>query len=70
MNLKNMTTEKLCELFELTENMNDENIPTVRGWIMDEIQKRNPDGFNEWLEDDLSVDSDLKKFVLKEKVEG
>ena len=31
--LANMTTEKLIELFELTTNMNDENIPTVRGWL-------------------------------------
>ena len=27
--LANMTTEKLIEMFELTTNMNDENIPTV-----------------------------------------
>ena len=44
-NLEKMTTEKLCELFELTGTMSDENIPTVRGWLMDEIMKRNPEGF-------------------------
>lgn len=46
--LANMTTEKLIEMFELTTNMNDENIPTVRGWLMDEIEKRNPDGFDKF----------------------
>ena len=29
--LRRMTTEKLLELWEETENSNDENIPTVRG---------------------------------------
>ena len=27
--LRNMSLEKLVEIFELTSNMNDENIPTV-----------------------------------------
>lgn len=62
--IKSMSLEKLIELFELTENMNDENIPTVRGWLMDEIESRNPDGFGAWIESDFPEDKDLKKFVL------
>lgn len=61
--LKSMTTEKLCELFELTTNMNDENIPTVRGWLMDEIAERNPEGFDKWIDEDAE-DHNLRKYVL------
>lgn len=58
-----MTTEKLLELWEQTETMNDENIPTVRGWIMDEIEKRNPAAFDAWLEGDAE-DASLRKYIL------
>lgn len=63
MNLEKMSTKKLVELFELTTNMQDENIPTVRGWLMDEIEKRNPEGFDRWLDTDAE-DSTLKNYVL------
>ena len=62
--LANMTTEKLIEMFELTTNMNDENIPTVRGWLMDEIEKRNPDGFDKWLDSEDPEDNTLRKYML------
>ncbi len=62
--LRNMSLEKLVEIFELTSNMNDENIPTVRGWLMEEIEKRNPEGFDRWLDDDCPDDSRLRKYVL------
>lgn len=61
--LEKMSTEKLVELFCLTTNMYDKNIPTVRGWILDEIEKRNPEGFYRWL-DGTAEDEDLKKYVL------
>lgn len=61
--LKKMSTEKLVELFCQTTNMDDENIPTVRGWLMDEIEKRNPSGFDKWLEEDAE-DASLGKYVL------
>lgn len=40
-----MKLKKLVELFELTESMNDKYIPTVRGWLMDAIEEKNPVGF-------------------------
>ena len=61
--LEKMSTGKLVELFSLTTNMSDENIPTVRGWLMDEIEKRNPEGFERWL-DGSAEDADLAKYVL------
>ncbi|MBD5504580.1 MAG: hypothetical protein HDR09_12860 [Lachnospiraceae bacterium] len=67
LNLEKMTTEKLCELFELTETVNDEDIPTVRGWLMDEIMKRNPEGFDKWLDSDNPADKELRKYVLEKE---
>lgn len=64
LNLEKMSTEKLVELFCLTTNMQDENIPTVRGWLMDEIEKRNPEGFDKWLDEDAE-DANLGKYVLE-----
>ena len=61
--LEAMKTERLLDLWEQTETMNDENTPTVRGWIMDEIEKRNPEAFNEWLEGDAE-DASLRKYIL------
>ena len=46
----NMDTKKLCEAFELTNKKNTEEIPTVRGWIMEELEKRNPEAFNSWID--------------------
>ena len=47
-----LSTEKLIESWELTDTNNDANISTVRGWIMDEMEKRNPEAFNDWMEAD------------------
>lgn len=62
--LEKISTGKLVELFCLTTDMNDEYIPTVRGWIMDEIEKRNPEGFEKWLDEDAD-DSSLRKYILE-----
>lgn len=61
--LDKMTLTQLVELFEETTNNNDSMIPTVRGWLMDEIEKRNPDGFNKFL-DGFYEDNELRNFVL------
>lgn len=44
------STEDLVRDFELTEELNDKNIPTVRGWIMDELERRNSEAFWAWIE--------------------
>lgn len=58
------TTEKLIELWELTTNNTNPETPTVRGWLMDEIEKRNPAGFEAWLDGDAE-DETLKSYILK-----
>jgi hypothetical protein len=44
------STTKLIEQFELTELVNDSSVYTVRGWLMDELQKRDPAAFDRWIE--------------------
>lgn len=62
--LKAMSIEKLVELFEATTNMKDAMIATVRGWLMDAIEEKNPEGFDAWLDSDLNTDESLRAFVL------
>lgn len=60
--LKNRPTGVLIEDFILTGLSNDENIPTVRGWIMDELEARNPDAFASWMDQDVPTDESLRLF--------
>ena len=65
--LQKRTTEHLINQFIETGKMidaghPDSNIYEIRGWLMDELERRNPDAFDAWLDDDLSEDSDLFKF--------
>lgn len=53
------STQQLLDLFDLTEIMNNQNIPTVRGWIMDELEKRNPEAFDAWMD---SEDNTPRRF--------
>lgn len=48
--LATLTMSQLKETWIATETSQDENIPTVRGWIMDEFEKRDADGFDTFLE--------------------
>ena len=63
--LKNMSIEQLLDLFELTTDINDVNISTVRGWLMDEINRRFPEKFVVWLVSNECEDGDLRKFIYK-----
>lgn len=59
--LAGMSTERLVEQFELTETMNDPNIPTVRGWIMDELKNRDAAAFDAWTDsDDIFQDDPIE----------
>lgn len=58
-----MPTDKLLDLWETTTYIDDPYIPTVRGWLMDEFEKRCPDAFAAWMDTDECRDEDLRKFV-------
>ena len=57
-----LTIEGLIEAFEATDSNNSPEIPTVRGWIMDEMEKRNAAAFNAWIEGDATVPA--RKYFL------
>lgn len=61
--LRGTCTEELLETWEATTIDNDENIPTVRGWIMEELEKRYPAEFGAWLDSDEARDEDLRKYI-------
>lgn len=61
--LKNLTDEQLIQAWEETEHINDENVYTVRGWLMNEIERRYPEQYNEWL-DTEALDSTLRIYIL------
>ena len=60
--IKQQTLDDLLEQWELTTIFNDENIYTVRGWLMDELESRNQEAFNKWLDSDCD-DFELRKYM-------
>jgi len=47
-----VTLDTLIESFEATDSMHNPEIPTVRGWMMDEMERRNPEAFETWMMDE------------------
>jgi len=62
--LANATLADLLDEWKLTSTVNDPEIYTVRGWLMDEFESRNPEGFNEWLDGDAEDDT-LEEYITK-----
>lgn len=49
--LASRTTAQLIDCFELTEMMKPSmEVATTRGWIMDELESRNPKAFDAWMD--------------------
>lgn len=61
--LKQRTTRQLLDFWEMTTTNNSPYIPTVRGWIMDELASRFPEAFDAWL-DSNTDDAALREYVL------
>ena len=58
-----MSTKQIIEQFVMTGNMEyTPELPTVRGWYMDELEARDPEAFSAWLDMDAPEDEDLYKF--------
>ena len=58
--------ETLVDLWEATEAAPlTPGLPIVRGWLMDELERRNLEGFNAWLEHEPALeDKDLRKYII------
>jgi len=55
------STETLVEGFEMTNEVYSAEMSDVRGWIMDELERRNPDAFDAWIE---SCEDSPRRFFL------
>ena len=58
-----MTTEDLCAAFDQTSNRHEEPgaTATVRGWMMEELEARDPMAFKLWIEE--NADSPTPYYV-------
>lgn len=63
--ISNLTLPDLLDEWELTTNVKNPNIYTVRGWLMDELEKRNPEAFDKWLESETCEDNELKYYMME-----
>lgn len=62
--ISNQTLADLLDEWELTSKTNNPDIYTVRGWLMDEFESRNPETFNECLESDAE-DETLRDYMTR-----
>lgn len=65
--LKNMTTRQLIDTFimsgiQIDAGHPDSNLYTVRGWLMDELERRDPEAMDAYLESDDFSDEALYKY--------
>lgn len=64
--LRIRSTKDLVEDFIMTGFMEmTPELPMVRGWIMDELQRRNPKAFNAWLDSEDGTDASLRKYFRR-----
>ena len=58
-----LTNEQLLKVWEATEFLSTSPETAItRGWIMDELEKRNPSAFNAWLDSESPEDSTLRRY--------
>lgn len=64
--LSRLSIEQLIKEFDMTEDIPISlELSMVRGWIMDELEKRNPEAFDKWLDLDYPDNESLKKIVFE-----
>lgn len=61
--ISNLTLADLLDEWELTSKINNPEIYTVRGWLMDELESRNPEAFDKWLDSDDPSDEMLREYM-------
>lgn len=65
--LESRTTKSLCELFEATNHPRGCTVEEamMRGWIMDELEKRDEEAFGRWIDcTDIKVMDYPSRFFL------
>ena len=68
--LRRLPTGKLLDLWETTDAIKyTPELTVVRGWLLDELEIRNPTGFNAWLDQKPAAkDEDLRRFITKNSI--
>ena len=61
--LHNFTLAELLDDWELTINAHGSDRFAVRGWLMDEFERRDQEAFIKWLFDDNKNDKDLREYM-------
>lgn len=61
--LSNETLGNLLDEWELTTNIRTAECAMVRGWLMDELESRNPEAFDKWLDQDAPTDESLREYM-------
>lgn len=63
--LSRLSLEQLIKEFDMTEGMPASfELSMVRGWIMDELEKRNPTAYDKWLDMDYPTNKALRELYL------
>ena len=63
--LSRLSTERLIKEFDMTEDMPASfELSMVRGWIMDELEKRDPTAYDKWLDMDYPTNKALRELYL------
>ena len=61
--LKKMTTSQLIEEFIKTGKNSENSTPTIRVWIVYELERRDPEAFRAWLgSEDYADDENVRKY--------
>lgn len=56
--------KSLLNMWEITREVGpSEDNSVIRGWLMDEIELRDPVGFNAWLDQDDPDDYQLRQYI-------
>ena len=61
--VRKLSTQDLLTIWELTEGKQEAAIATVRAWLLEEIQARNPEGFNSYLKLENPDDRLLRYYI-------
>jgi hypothetical protein len=57
-----MNDNLLLTIWESTEGQRNKESVLMRGWLMDEIERRYPEAFNAWLDSD-AYDGELRAYI-------
>lgn len=61
--IESLSTTQILRVWEWTTVANNEQIPMIREHLMNELERRNPQGFNAWLDKQEPRDIELRGYI-------